>query len=151
MKFIQLTSSDILIFRELIQLYCDVFEDKKTYDNTNVSDEYLRHFLANESHVVVVALSENNTVIGGLVAYQLDKFGKESKELYIYDLAVLESQQRQGIGTNLINEVVKIAKQRNASVVFVQADAEDIHAVSFYRKIFTNELIAHQFELEVKL
>lgn len=149
MKFLHLIKSDIQISRDLINLFGDVFEDTKSFNNSEVNDDYLQSFLADENHIVVVALSEDNTVVGGLVAYQLDKFEKKRKELYIFDLAVLESKQRQVIGTHLINEVIKIAKQRNISVIFVQADEEDTHAISFYRKIFTKELIAHHFELEV--
>ena len=35
-----------------------------------------------------------NEAVGGLAAYELDKFEQDRREIYIYDLAVVESHRR---------------------------------------------------------
>ena len=64
-------------------------------------------------------------VVGGLVAYELDKFERARRELYIYDLAVAEAHRRRGIATALIQRLREIAVERRAYVIYVQADYGD--------------------------
>jgi aminoglycoside 3-N-acetyltransferase I len=37
--------------------------------------------------------------VGGLIAYELEKFERARSELYIYDLAVAEDHRRRGVAT----------------------------------------------------
>src|SRR5262249_60774470 len=71
--------------------------------------------------MAVVAMN-GNEVVGGLAAYELDKFEQDRREIYIYDLAVAESHRRRGVATGLISELRKIASERNVHSIFVQAD-----------------------------
>ena len=48
---------------------------------------------------------DGNEVIGGLAAYELDKFEQDRREIYIYDLAVSEQYRRRRIATSLIVEL----------------------------------------------
>ena len=61
-------------------------------------------------------------VVGGLAAYELRKFERERREIFIYDLAVAQEHRRRGVATGAINELKRIARQRGAYVIFVQAD-----------------------------
>jgi GNAT superfamily N-acetyltransferase len=54
--------------------------------------------------ILLVALA-GEQVVGGLVAYELEKFERERRELHIYDLAVREEHRRQGIATALIGRL----------------------------------------------
>jgi len=38
-----------------------------------------------------------NEAVGGLAAYELDKFEQDRREIYIYDLAVVESHRRNAL------------------------------------------------------
>ena len=86
-------------------------------------------------------------VVGGLAAYVLPKFEQERKEIYIYDLAVLERYRRQGIASELIQELQRTAIAIGAYVIFVQADYGDDPAVSLYTKLGTREDVMH-FDIE---
>jgi aminoglycoside 3-N-acetyltransferase I len=97
----------------------------------------------------VVAM-KGEEVVGGLAAYQLDKFEQDRREFYIYDLAVLEGHRRKGIATGLIGELRKIAVERNVYVIFVQADLGDGPAIALYESLGTKET-AHHFEIDVCL
>jgi aminoglycoside 3-N-acetyltransferase I len=74
-------------------------------------------------------------VVGGLAAYELDKFEQDRREIYIYDLAVIERHRRRGVATGLIGELRKIASAQNVYVIFVQADTEDGPAIALYESL----------------
>jgi aminoglycoside 3-N-acetyltransferase I len=135
----RLSAHDLLKMRALNNLFGDVFEDPASYHSDPPTDEYLAKFLSDDSSIVLVA-KENDNVIGGLVAYTLNKFEKQRKEVYLYDLAVSNQYQRRGIGRKLIEELKAVAKQANAYVVFVQADEGD-EAVKFYESLNPDENI----------
>ena len=82
-------------------------------------------------------------VVGGLVAYELEKFEQPRSEIYIYDLAVDESWRRQGVATALIDELRRIARERGAWVIFVQGDYGDDPALALYDKLGTREEVLH--------
>jgi aminoglycoside 3-N-acetyltransferase I len=71
--------------------------------------------------VIALVAIEGEAVVGGLVAYELDKLEQARREVYIYDLAVLESRRRRGVATGLIERLRAIAAERGAWVVYVQA------------------------------
>jgi aminoglycoside 3-N-acetyltransferase I len=87
-------------------------------------------------------------VAGGLVAYELDKFERARREIYIYDLAVTERHRRRGIATALIQELTSIAERRGAYVVYVQADYGDDPAIALYDSLGVREEVLH-FDIAV--
>lgn len=135
-----LTSGDVDLFKSLLKVFGDAFEDVATYQHAMPSDAYLTKFLG--GHIVVVALDGQN-VVGGLVAYVLDKFEQERKEIYIYDLAVAKEHRRKGVATGVINKLKEAAKEIGAYVIFVQADKGDDPAIKLYESLGTREDVYH--------
>ena len=124
------------------------FADADTYEAEPPSDAYLENLLAKE-HVVALAALAGEEVVGGLVAYELDKFEQARREFYIYDLAVAEEHRRQGIATALIGRLREIAAQRGAWVIYVQADYGDDPAIALYEKLGVREDVLH-FDIAVE-
>jgi aminoglycoside 3-N-acetyltransferase I len=147
--FKHLQNGDETFFRSLIELFGEVFDEPMTYKASKMSDTFLRNFLDDRKHIVLVAISKENKVVGGLVAYELKKFEQDRSEIFVYDLAVLEAHRRNGIATNLFRNLQPIALKRNAYEIFVQADEGDDLALSLYRSLDSNELRAHHFEIPV--
>ncbi len=106
------------------------------------ADGYLESFLADQRCITVVAM-DDDAVIGGLVAYELLKFERERKEIYIYDLAVEAAHRRRGIATGLIVTLKAIARARGAYVIYVQADRGDDAAIALYEKLGVREDVLH--------
>lgn len=121
------------------------FEDCATYQCSVPDDPYVLRLLGQGHFVTVVALVDG-TVIGGLTAYQLDKFEQNWREIYIYDLAVLAEHRRNGVATAVIQELRRVAAERDVYVIFVQADLEDAPAIALYDKLGTQETV-HHFDL----
>jgi aminoglycoside 3-N-acetyltransferase I len=92
---------------------------------------------------------EGEEVLGGLVADELDKFGRARREPYIYDLAVSAEHRRQGVATAVIEHLCEIAARRGVWVIYVQADHGDDPAIALYEKLGTREEVLH-FDIRVK-
>ncbi|WP_211653605.1 GNAT family N-acetyltransferase [Planococcus alpniumensis] len=136
------------LFRELNVLFADAFEEDETYLGNPPSDGYLQSLLAKE-HVLVCVVLSGGELAGGLVAYVLDKFEQQRKEVYIYDLAVASKYRRRKVATGLIQFVQAQAQGLGAWVVFVQADPVDTAAVKLYSSLGTREDVFHfDFSLE---
>jgi aminoglycoside 3-N-acetyltransferase I len=143
----QLQSQDLTRFRELMTVFADAFEDPHAYGDAPPSDAYLQRLLAKPT-VIALAAEVEGTVVGGLVAYVLEKFERERSEIYIYDLAVAASHRRQGIARDLILELKRIAADVGAYVIYVQADLVDDPAIQLYTSLGTREDVLH-FDIDV--
>jgi len=143
----QLTDDNIDLMRGLLRLFGDVFDEPGTYAARQPGDAYLHQLLGGDNFIAVAAL-HNGAVVAGLAAYELRKFEQERSEVYIYDLAVAQAYRRQGVATALIGHLKTIARERHASVIFVQADRGDEPAISLYTKLGAREEVLH-FDIEV--
>ena len=139
--------SDVTLMQAMMTYFGDAFEDAKNYGGARPSAAYLKRLLGSNHFIALVAL-KGGAVVGGIAAYELDKFEQERKEIYIYDLAVASADRREGIATALIQELKKIAAARGAYVVFVQADRGDAPAIALYSKLGTREDVLH-FDIEI--
>ena len=137
-----LNGSDVVEFRSLLALFGAAFDDRKTYLSAQPDDDYLRRLLASDTFIAV-ATFDGMTVIGGLAAYVLPKFEQARSEIYIYDLAVHEQHRRKGVATSLIGELKRLAAERGAYVIYVQADYGDDAAIALYSKLGTREDVMH--------
>lgn len=143
----RLGPADVALMRSLNVLFGAAFNNAETYTQAAPADTYLAALLAKDPVIALVAVAAGQ-VVGGLVAYELDKFERARREVYIYDLAVAEGHRRQGIATALIQSVRTVAAQRSAWVVYVQADYGDTAAVALYEKLGIREDVMH-FDIPV--
>ena len=144
----RLAPADVPLLRELNALFGVAFGEPETYEGEPPSEAYCKAFLAKDHVIALVALA-GEAGLGGLVAYELDKFEKARREIYIYDLAVAEAHRRQGIATALIGHLREIAAGRGAWVVYVQADHRDDPAIALYEKLGVREEVLH-FDIAVE-
>ena len=143
-----LSDSDVPLLLQLLQVFGEAFDELQTYQGAVPSRQYLQALLARRHFMVLVALEQSGTVVGGLAAYELEKFERERSEIYIYDLAVAEPHRRRGIARGLINQLKGIAKDRGAYVIFVQADRGYEPAIRLYESLGAREDVYH-FDIPV--
>lgn len=143
----QLASDDMALMEAMLTTLGEAFGEAETYCAARPSKAYLERLLGSE-HFIALAALKNGSVVGGIAAYELQKFEQERSEIYIYDLAVAEGHRREGIATALIEELGKIAARRAAYVIFVQADIGDAPAIALYTKLGTREDVLH-FDIAV--
>jgi aminoglycoside 3-N-acetyltransferase I len=143
----QLTRTDVSLLKDLLRVFGEAFDEVDTYQRSVPSDDYLTRLLTKQHFIAVVAMKDEE-VVGGLAAYELDKFEQDRREIYIYDLAVAQGHRRRGVATAMITELKRIASERNVYVMFVQADLWDGPAIALYESLGTKE-IAHHFDIDV--
>lgn len=146
-SFKQLGPRDAGLMKKLLKVFGEAFQDIDAYQKSVPSDDYLQSLLA-KPHFIAIAAVDGSDVVGGLAAYVLEKFEQDRREIYIYDLAVLENHRRKGVATGLINTLKHIARQRKAYVIFVQADPGDTPAIKLYESLGTKEDV-HHFDIPV--
>ncbi len=130
----------------MLAMMGDAFDQIDVYTGAQPSDGYIDGLLASDTFIALVA-TDGDAIIGGVAAYELQKFEQERREIYIYDIAVAERHRRSGVATALIDSLRDIARTRRAYVIFVQADPPDLPAVALYTKLGTREDVLH-FDIE---
>ena len=145
----RLGPEDIAGFRAMNQVFSDVFEEPHNYADRKPDEAWCTAWLANPNNVAIIA-SEGGDAIGALGGYVLPKFEQARSECFIYDLAVRQESRRMGVATALINEMRRVARAAGAWTVFVQADVleEDEPARLLYRKLASEEIMAHHFDID---
>lgn len=138
----RLAAADVGFMEALLTTFGDAFAEVETYGAARPPPAYLARLLGSDTFIAVVAL-KSEKVVGGLAAYELQKFEQERTEIYIYDLAVATAHRREGIATALIRELQTIAAERGAYVIFVQADPGDEPAIALYSKLGVRENVLH--------
>ena len=147
MRIQRIAPDDLALMDGMLDAFAEGFEDPEHYSSRRPSPEYQRKLLASDTFIALAAL-EGDRVVGALAAYELVKFEQERSELYIYDLAVLESHRRQGIATALIEALRPIGREAGAHTIFVQADHGDEPAIALYTGLGHREDVLH-FDIEV--
>ena len=130
MRTTRLTAGNRELARTMFAMMAAVFEEESAY----LSDGYLDSLLSRDDFWAIAAFM-GDEIVGGVTAHTLPMTRTESAELFIYDLAVRDDQQRQGIGRRLIATLRDAAATAGIQVVFVPADDDDVHALDFYRAL----------------
>ena len=143
----RLVPGEAAVFRRLNELFAVAFGEAEKDQAIRPTTAYLDRLLQVQ-HVIPLAAFADGEIAGGLVAYELDKFEQERREIYIYDLAVHEGYRRRGVATALIAHLREIARQRGAWVIYVQADYGDDPAIALYTKLGKREDVMH-FDISV--
>ncbi len=140
-----LKPGDELLFFDMVKVFNEEFEAE---DPNYVNKENIKKLLPNKDFICLVALIDNK-VVGGLTGYNLYSYSQNGSAMYVYDVAVHKSVQRKGIGTQLFNYLIEFCKIHKIPELFVQADAEDLHAVEFYKKLGGESLKFYQFDFDL--
>ena len=138
----QLEPNDVALMEAVMTVFGEAFNEVDTYTGARPSTRYLERLLGG-SHLIALAALKDSVVVGGLLAYELQKVERERSEIYIYDLAVVEAHRRRGIATALIEELKSLAAERNTYVIFVQADLRDAAAIALYTGLGTRAEVLH--------
>ena len=94
--------------------------------------ETAQEFLADPRHRLVVAL-DKNIVVGFVSAVIYVHPDKSAPEMWINEIGVAPTHQRQGIGKALMKAILEEAKQSGCSEVWVLTDRANLAAMAMYK------------------
>jgi aminoglycoside 3-N-acetyltransferase I len=126
----RLTPGDRREARDAFAMMTEVFGEP----DEGLPDDYVDRLLADDSFWAYAAYA-GSVIVGAITAHTLPMTRSASSELFIYDLAVRTDHQRQGVGTQLVQQLRRAAARAGIADVFVPADDEDVHALDFYRAL----------------
>jgi aminoglycoside 3-N-acetyltransferase I len=126
----RLRSGDREAAKTTLAMVAAVFGEERQ----ELSDPYIERLLNRDDFWVIAAFIDDD-IVGGITAHTLPMTRTESSEVFIYDLAVRQDQQRKGIGRRLITALRRAAADAGIQDVFVPADNDDEHALDFYRAV----------------
>lgn len=92
---------------------------------------YVRQMLSRKDFHVIVAL-ENNELIGGLTAYELKMFKRETTEMFLYEIEVAETHRQRGIGKALIEFLKEYCVRKGIVEMFVGTEKHNTAARKLY-------------------
>lgn len=124
----KLKPTEVSLAKELIVMFG--FDDESEH-HVFSSDEYVRKMLGRDDFHVIVAL-ENERLIGGLTAYEMKMFKRETTEMFLYEIEVAEAQRQKGIGKALIEFLKQICAQKGIVEMFVGTEKENFPARKLY-------------------
>jgi ribosomal protein S18 acetylase RimI-like enzyme len=103
-----------------------VFGDGKAWD-----DAQGRRFLRNPDNLFLIA-RWGGRVCGFLTAHRLQRFDRRRAAVLLYEIGVHDRFRRRGVGTALIVEAKRWAKEVGADEVWVLTDAGNAAAMALY-------------------
>ena len=78
----QISAADLSTLKALLALFGEAFGEPDTYQGAVPSDAYLAALLG-KPHFIALAALCGSEVVGGLAAYELEKFDRARSEIYI--------------------------------------------------------------------
>ncbi len=90
-------------------------------------------FFQDEDNILLVA-REGGQPAGFLYAYVLEAPHDLRPKMFLYSIDVFPEFQRRGVGTALIEELKRLASDRNCSEIFVLTNASNLAANRLYQK-----------------
>jgi ribosomal protein S18 acetylase RimI-like enzyme len=119
----------------------EVFVDNHKYDPDLKTDwaqsetgrKYFTEALNNPETICLIA-EEDNKPVGYLVAAPKDFGYRLSKYLEIENMGVSANFRSKGIGVQLVNKCLELAKKMGYQKVYVNAYFENTKAIAFYEK-----------------
>ncbi len=88
--------------------------------------------LADERTIFLVAI-EDGDLIGFVLAHELPRRHAPRSKLFVYEVEVDEAHRRRGVGTALLAELSRIARERGIPSGFVLTERTNAAAMALYR------------------
>lgn len=118
MKIVEMNKGNM---KDLVALESECFAHPWTLDN------FLEYYDNSNAHFYV-ALSSDDSVIGYVGSYAV------MDEWFITNIAVTLSARENGVGSALLEEVLKLAQQNRASFVTLEVRSSNAPAIGLYKK-----------------
>jgi len=121
-----------IIFKRLEKEDIGKMQEILANDKIEYNVENITQFINNENNYGFIGIKENK-VVAFLYGYgMLRPDGR--KMFYIHSVDVLPNYQNKGIGTKLMEFVIKYIKEKDFYKFFVLTDKDNIKACNVYKK-----------------
>lgn len=98
-----------------------------------IDSDFLSDYVKEKNHIMLIALKNN--IVVGQVSSVIHRHIDKPMELYIGNLGVTPSCQRQGIATKLVGNVLAIAKKVGCGEIWMAIEPKNQQAEYFYASL----------------
>lgn len=121
-----------------------------TFKNTDpFTEEEFKEALKDKNTFILVA--KDQEIVGFILATLIEKEGRHTKfkrSIHINTIGTKKSHQNNGVGTALVNEIKKIAKDKKCDNINLSVWSFNDNAIKFYKHIgFQNQKITMEINL----
>jgi len=138
------------IYRQLHIIHCGIRNDYYKMPEDNFFDKDMEKLLKTEGITVLVS-EQNSEIAGYALIFFIEKgepVNHNFKKCHIEQLAVDEKYRRNGIGTELITYIKKLAADNNCQSVELGVWCENHNAVEFYSEM---GFAPRTYKMEIKI
>jgi diamine N-acetyltransferase len=118
-------------FPAIFSLIKEFAEFQKTPDKVKIT---LEQMIAEKDHFQAFVVEYNADIIG-FATFFFTYYSWSGKALYLDDLYIASAYREQGIGSQLLNTVIELAKKEQCRKVRWQVSGWNTNAISFYKKL----------------
>ncbi|MBH1942102.1 GNAT family N-acetyltransferase [Mobilitalea sibirica] len=93
-----------------------------------------KKFLSNPMNWIYACIQDNQ-IIGFAYGYELNRLDNKGNMLYIHEVGVLDSYQRQGIGYQLLTDLKYLCKTTGICRIFLFTQKHNTAACALYEKV----------------
>lgn len=90
--------------------------------------------LADVRALMLVAF-DGERPVGFVLAHELPRRHGDRSKLFVYEVDIIESHRRRGIGSALLGRLAELARERGIRVGFVLTDEDNAAANALYRRV----------------
>jgi ribosomal protein S18 acetylase RimI-like enzyme len=137
---LKIFSTDIA--KELNNLYVQLNPGSK-----NLSEEEINKVIEGTANRIIVARTEDNKIIGMMTLIIVEAFS--SKKGLFEDLVVDGNYQKKGIGTKLVNEAIRIARQEGIRRIDFTSNPERVAANRLYEHLGFKKRNTNVYRIEL--
>lgn len=141
MQIKRLTVNDKEIVEKCDKLFVEFLDSEGQYDDNYLKREKINSFLGDldkENNILLCCVKED--VMAFLYGYIEKRQGMKDSVAHITFVYVKEEYRKQNIATTLINEYMRILKEKDISIIEVKAYKNNQAANMLYNKFGFNEL-----------
>ena len=99
-----------------------------------VCEENVRLFLSNPMNWLFACIN-NNRIIGFAYGYELNRLNNIGNMLYIHEVGVLSEYQRQGIGKQMLYDMISLCKLAGICRFFLFTEKSNQAACALYESV----------------
>lgn len=118
---------------EMVGLFIEVYSEPGYLWDRKTAREYLLRDVASSPEYCLVALDKEGNCLGGVFCC-LDPY-YQGKFLFINSLQVKESHRRQGVGRQLLEAVIEVARKNQLDGVYLLTDARVNFPKEWYERL----------------
>ena len=100
--------------------------------DVDVFRKLVKKYIADSDKIILLAVSNDTKIIGMVSIVFLSRLNRDTLEMYIPELVVLEKYHRQGIGNKLIQSCISLAEEKKCHRIRLESGNQRKESHQFY-------------------